>query len=127
MNLINSLYFKQSRIWSNTNQDFIFRCIGNEANNLSRYSKNNNTQLLVNDIKDSIMNSKLNCEDKLNSIRLSYEQFLTYKSTYATYKLGKITLIFSIIVTIFTFLTLIPEKIRVDCVAYIWNIVSSVF
>ncbi|HIK05401.1 MAG TPA: hypothetical protein IGS40_11930 [Trichormus sp. M33_DOE_039] len=125
---INGLYFQHSRIWAGVDEKLFFNYVCQEAAGISREKYNNDDScLLIDDIKHNIDKIRNFCEQQLEILKLSYEQILNYKTTTINYKLQERTFWLSIAVTFLTIVTLIPEEIRKQLITDIWFWLNSMF
>jgi hypothetical protein len=117
---VNGFYFQHSRIWTGVNEKIFWDCVCQEAAAMSRKKHDDHDSgLLTDDIQYRIDRVRKFCEQQLDILKLSYEQILNYKTTTINYKLQKHTFWLSIVVTLLTIVTLIPEEIRKQLIIWL--------
>ncbi|GAX38239.1 hypothetical protein [Nodularia sp. NIES-3585] len=125
---VNGFYFQHSRIWTGINENLFWNYVCEEAATMSRKKyHDHDSGLLTDDINSRIDRVRKFCEQQLDILKLSYEQILNYKTTTINYKLQKQTFWLSIVVTLLTIVTLIPEEIRNQLITDIWFSLNSMF
>ena len=119
---LNGFYFQHSRMWTGVDKSYLLSYVlGRDAGAISRSRRYEVGKVLFrDDIKYRIDRIGGFCEDQLSFIRVSYDQFLSYKTVSLNYELQQTTLWFSIAVALLTVLTVIPEDIEKHLISKIW-------
>jgi len=113
MTILNGFDFYHSRMWVGIDEEILWNYIGRGAKELVRGKyKENDSGILLDDIKRKINRNKKFCNEQLILLRSSYGNLLSCKTLELNLWFQSITLYLSIAVAVLTIVTIVPDENR---------------
>jgi hypothetical protein len=127
MAYLNGFAFHHSRIWAGIDEESLLDSIGRQlVRDFKKKGNRSDSESLFNSIKNRIDADKSFCDNQLSLLRIFYEQVLSSRTLSVNLWLQKATLWLSIVVTLLTIVTILPEEARESLLEKLVNLIQDI-